>query len=331
MAEELSKMQDRLAKFISRKLGLEIRRARISDNSVPFPAVSSGNNQMPAADRLTRAAENTLSWPKRPVAFVLVSSNHGTMIVNRNDYQMTEHGDGFGVGFQILTRSSYDESEVNYLLALLSNRRRFYGDGVVGIDCGANCGVHTVEWSRHMFGWGSVIAIEAQEKVYYALCGNVAINNCLNAKVILAAAGSEPREILVPCPDYLQPASFGSLEMRKSKSNEFIGQKIDYREENCVKVQQITIDQLKLNRLDLLKIDVEGMEADVLAGAETTMKNHKPQLVIEWIKSDASSIIATLEGWGYRHYTVGDNIVAIHETDASGANIHADGGMFTIS
>jgi FkbM family methyltransferase len=66
-------------------------------------------------------------------------------------------------------------------------RREFYGNGVVAIDCGANCGVHIIEWSRHMFGWGRVIAIEAQEKIYYALCGNIVINNCLNTKAFVGA------------------------------------------------------------------------------------------------------------------------------------------------
>ena len=47
---------------------------------------------------------------------------------------------------------------------------------------GANIGVHTVEWARHMYGWGNVIAIEAQERLYYSLCGNISLNNCLNVR-----------------------------------------------------------------------------------------------------------------------------------------------------
>ena len=39
----------------------------------------------------------------------------------------------------------------------------YFGDGVMAIDCGANVGVHTLEWSRLMYGWGEVIAFEAQE------------------------------------------------------------------------------------------------------------------------------------------------------------------------
>jgi FkbM family methyltransferase len=273
---------------------------------------------------------NGAAWPERPIAFVVVSSNHGTFIVNRHDYRMIDETKGFGVAFQILNSSCYDYPETKFLLALLSNRREFYGDGVVAIDCGANCGVHTVEWSRHMFGWGDVIAIEAQEKLYYALCGNIAINNCLNAKAILAAVGGEAKEILVPRPDYLKPASFGSLEIRKGLSGEFIGQQVNY-EKDCVKLPQVTIDGLDLDRVDLLKVDVEGMEAEVLAGAEETITRHMPQMYIEVLKSDVEVIKRILKTLGYRHFDFGPNLFAVHEKDRAGANISMREGMLHVS
>ena len=33
-------------------------------------------------------------------------------------------------------------------MQLLALRRRHFGDGVIAVDCGANIGVHTVEWAR---------------------------------------------------------------------------------------------------------------------------------------------------------------------------------------
>ena len=117
----------------------------------------------------------------RKLAFVLASSNHGTLIVNRFDYRMVDQNRGYGVGFQILETSSFDPGEVKLALDLLTLRRKHYGDGVIGIDCGANIGVHTIEWAKMMTGWGSVLSIEAQERIYYALAGNIAINNCFNA------------------------------------------------------------------------------------------------------------------------------------------------------
>ena len=88
---------------------------------------------------------------------------------------------------------------------------------MVAIDCGANIGVHTVEWATAMTGWGSVVAIEAQERIYYALAGNIAINNCFNAIALHAAVSSETGIMQIPNPDYFTPSSFGSLELRQKR------------------------------------------------------------------------------------------------------------------
>jgi hypothetical protein len=76
---------------------------------------------------------------------------------------------GYGVGFQILETAAFDPLEVKMAVELLSLRRRNHEDGVLAIGCGANIGVHTIEWATAMTCWGSVLAIEAQERIYYAL------------------------------------------------------------------------------------------------------------------------------------------------------------------
>ena len=118
--------------------------------------------------------------------------------------------------------------DVELALQLLEARRRIHGDGVVAIDGGANIGAHTIEWATAMTGWGSVIAIEAQERIYYALAGNIAINNAFNAIAMHAAISSEPGIMQIPTPDYFIPSSFGSLELKPRVDTEFIGQPIDY-------------------------------------------------------------------------------------------------------
>src|SRR5258705_7906681 len=95
----------------------------------------------------------------RKIAFVLASSDHGTVIVNRFDYRIVDKTKGYGVGFQILEKSAFDPEEVDLALSMLGLRRKYFGDGVVAIDCGANIGVHTIECAKKMTGWGSVIAI----------------------------------------------------------------------------------------------------------------------------------------------------------------------------
>jgi FkbM family methyltransferase len=250
--------------------------------------------------------------PNRPIAFVLASTNHGSMLVNRHDYRMV-NGQGYGVGFQLLNSSGFDLSEVTFVLSLLNTRKENFGPGVVAIDCGANVGVHTIEWAKLMYGWGEVIAFEAQERIFYALAGNITMNNCFNARAIWAAVGSASGEIPVPIPDYFSPSSFGSLEIRQKPTTEFIGQAIDYSRAQSTRL--MSIDELRLPRLDLIKVDIEGMEIEALNGAVETIRRTYPQMVIEKIKSNEDEILAFVGQLGYRTFPFGLNILAVHESD----------------
>lgn len=253
--------------------------------------------------------------PQRPQAFIIASTDHGTMIVNRFDQHAAAPDQVFGAGFQLLNNASYDPEEVALLLMLLNIRRKHHGDGVVALDCGANLGMHTVEWAKHMTGWGVVMAFEAQERIYYALAGNLAINNCFNARAVNAALTSQPGSMKIPQPNYLVNSSFGSLELKKRDNAEFIGQAIDYSEQGMIEVRAVTIDSYNFPRLDLIKIDVEGMELEVLAGGARSIAANRPIMLIEVIKTDLKALCAWLENLGYMLIAVGLNVLAVHQED----------------
>jgi FkbM family methyltransferase len=251
----------------------------------------------------------------RKLAFVLAASNHGTMIVNRFDYRMTGPDSGVGVGYQLLEAAASDPVGVELGLHLIEARRRLHGDGVVTLDCGANIGVHAIEWATAMTGWGSVVAIEAQERIYYALAGNIAINNAFNAIAMHAAVSSEPGIMQIPTPDYLMPSSFGSLELKPRANTEFIGQPIDYSADKCVAIQKISIDALSLARVDLIKLDIGGMELEALEGAQQTIERTRPIFLVESIKTGAERLRVFLDERGYKVVNAGLNILAIHKSD----------------
>src|SRR5258708_5197491 len=255
--------------------------------------------------------------PPRPVAFTLSPSAYGGLVVKRSVRHITKEGSGFGVGYEILGTSTYASEEVALVTGLLGLRRQHFGDGVVAIDCGANIGVHTIEWAKTMTGWGSVLAIEAQERIFYALAGNISINNCFNAKAMHAAVGREPGTIKIPNPDYLRPASFGSLELKQRETNEYIGQNIDYSDAAMTPVRCIPLDSLGMQRVDLLKIDVEGMEIETLSGAENLIKSFSPIIVVEWIKSPKEKLKNILDGLNYTYFEDGVNLFAINNSDPS--------------
>ncbi len=245
----------------------------------------------------------------RKLAFVLASSNHGTMIVNRFDYRMVDSQRGYGVGFQILETAAFDPMEVKLALELLGFRRRHY----------------TIEWANTMTGWGSVLAIEAQERIYYALAGNIAINNCFNAVAVHGAVSSESGVLQIPNPNYFVPSSFGSLELRQRNGNEFIGQPIDY--ENTVNVRKLMLDEYNLPRVDFIKLDIEGMELEALQGASRTIDASRPIMLIEKIKADAGQLRRWLEARGYEVIEAGINILAVHTSDKTLADIKPERQM----
>src|SRR5258708_1308506 len=109
------------------------------------------------------------------------------MILNHLDYRV----DGeriFGVGYELLRDGRFSMCEAGIATAFLDWRGERYG------RCHRlRIGVMTVEWARHMSGWGEILAIEAQERVYYALAGN----NCFNARALHAAVGSSTRSAVM--------------------------------------------------------------------------------------------------------------------------------------
>ena len=66
-----------------------------------------------------------------------------------------------------------------------------------------------------------------------------------------------------------------------------------------------TLDSFNLTNIDMIKIDVEGFEGEILAGALKTIELNKPVLVIEQQKHEYQNdmqetpAIKILESWGY--------------------------------
>jgi len=254
------------------------------------------------------------------ISFILANTDHGAMLVNRMDYNESFNGNFYGVGAQLMEKGSYDPSEVETLKSLLAVRRGHFGNDVVMLDAGANIGVHTVECARYMKDWGSVIAVEAQERIFYALAGNITLQNTKNARAIWAALDDKNGEISIPLPDYTKPGSFGSFELKQRFGNENIGQDIDYSKPVST-VATVAIDSWDLPRLDLLKMDIEGMEIEALQGAAETLKRCRPIIHVECIKVNVDGLKSLLNGLGYNFMRAGMNAIAVHESDPSRENI----------
>jgi FkbM family methyltransferase len=143
----------------------------------------------------------------------------------------------------------------------------------------------------------------------------------LQRRAIHAAVADCPGTMKIPNPNYLAPAGFGSLELKPLDKPEFIGQAIDYSEDKMVDVPVVSLDSFNFPRLDMIKIDVEGMELDVLAGAANCIAAKHPILIIEFFKTDQDALRAWLEQRDYFTIPVGLNFVAVHKGDKCFADL----------
>ncbi len=62
-----------------------------------------------------------------------------------------------------------------------------------------------------------------------------------------------------------------------------------FKTDNAGTIPVITIDSLKLEELDFMKIDIEGGQLDLLLGAKQTLDKLHPTIWIELLEYDGSS------------------------------------------
>jgi len=195
------------------------------------------------------------------------------------------------VGRALLTYGEWTEPEVALLSQMLV-------PGHCVADIGANLGSHTVPFARAVREEGWVVAFEPQPRIFQLLASNVTINGLANVQLYHAACGSAPGILKVPSIDYGVAANFGGVEI---KALEAQGQAAGSR------VHHVPIvrfdDVFDRDRLNLLKIDVEGMEREVLAGAERALERFRPLIYVENEKpEDSPGLLRLLHDLGYVAY-----------------------------
>lgn len=81
-------------------------------------------------------------------------------------------------------------------------------------------------------------------------------------------------------------SGFGTLSSREpawsgaNASGHFVTENADGVIDSGMQVRLVALDDLNLTRCDALKMDIEGSELDALAGAENTIRAHKPKLML---------------------------------------------------
>jgi len=195
---------------------------------------------------------------------------YGTMMYLRRDRY---------VGRSLAEYGEYSEGEVELF-------RQCLQPGDVALDIGANLGAHTLALAQIVGPGGAVFAFEPQRILFQILCGNVALNEIPNVHALPVALGRAAGRAKVPALDYRGASNFGGVSLAGAQGED---------------VPVAPLDQLEVARVKLIKIDVEGMELDVLAGAKATLARCHPILYVENDRAEkAEALVALLQENGYR-------------------------------
>jgi FkbM family methyltransferase len=198
---------------------------------------------------------------------------HGLMLYNRLDAYIGRSFDLYG---------EFSEGETAVFAQIVPK-------GGIVLDVGANIGAHTIPMARMVGEAGRVVAIEPQRIIHQMLCANVALNALTNVSAIWAGAGQESGTMRVPPINYAAEENFGGVSLANGEQGEI--------------VQILRLDSLQLPACHFIKIDVEGMEAEVIAGARRLLERWRPILYVENDREDKSKhLVSELLSLKYRLY-----------------------------
>ncbi len=208
---------------------------------------------------------------------VLVATSFGPMLVNRNDQY---------IGQSFIKYGEYSYGEIELFDAWVR-------PGDIVVEVGANIGAFTVAFSRMVGPDGVVLAFEPQRLVFQLLCANVALQQCTNVTAQQQALGPVRGVARIPMAEPRAVQNFGGVAVI---TEEVPGGRSDM-------VPQEMLDSWSLPECRFIKIDVEGMEAAVLAGAQATLKRCRPILYVENDREDRhDELVAMIEQAGYDIY-----------------------------
>lgn len=135
--------------------------------------------------------------------------------------------------------------------------------GDIVLDIGASRGWYACKISEQVGEQGRIIAIEPDPNNFYFLKKNIEINKLNNITPLNLGVWSKKRELILNTNKYASQIEI----VRNSSKNSRIHTKVD-------KIDNIFAN-LNLEKISLIKIDIEGAEIEAIKGAFKVLSNSK--------------------------------------------------------
>lgn len=173
--------------------------------------------------------------------------------------------------------------------------------GDIALDLGANVGYHTITMAELVKNGGKIHSFEPQRIIFQQLNCNVFLNRLDNVDTYNLAIGDSYSDVSINCPNYHHISPMHTNIGNTSINTKNIG----------YKVRQIPLDSLGLNRLDFIKLDIQGCELLALKGAKNLIEKYKPTMFMEieekqliQFNTSPTELINYTKELGYKLYRV---------------------------
>lgn len=210
----------------------------------------------------------------------LVAGLHGRFYILKNDTFIGRSMSAYG---------EWTEGEFELF-------KTVFRPGDVAIDVGANIGSMTVPLARAVGPSGTVYAFEPQPGLFRLLAANTLLNGVLNTRLFQAACGSAQASIMVAELPFDVAENYGALSL------DVLAQATGPFPRRRVPLVPLD-DVIDAGAVRLIKVDVEGMEAQVIDGAAAIIRQHRPLLYVEnELPVSSRATIEAIQRLDYRLY-----------------------------
>ena len=227
---------------------------------------------------------------------------------------------------ELFYNPEYENSEFRLIKQLIKHSKYM-------VDIGANTGVFSI-YAASVNPELEVISFEPHPSNYKRLLMNVSINKLNNIRAYDYALGPSDSEI-----EFTLPADMGISTT--SSANDGFTRNFHSMAYVKIPIKQRRLDdvlkKIPITPTDVLKIDVEYYELEVLKGAEATLQNKRPMIIIELLdynglvaqfpgmegkvdKAHANNIVSFLTDIGYHPYSIGDDGLHVMGEKRNGRN-----------
>lgn len=176
-----------------------------------------------------------------------------------------------GIDFAIYLIGSFENRTI-------SSYKKILNEGDIAIDIGANMGAHTLHLAKAVGSTGEVLAIEPSIEIFAKLKENLRRNPLLESRI-------QTFQLMLMAEDHAKiPENiYARWPLKGSRYAHPLHGGVAVSTQGAqIKSLDSMIASTDIDKVNLIKLDVDGYEFDVLVGAKETIKRHKPAIIFEF-------------------------------------------------